>query len=632
MARKNITLGERIRYAFDTTMAAGPAALIGWLAIFSFLGIVAAAIVLVLTRIRPEGAPPLSFPEAAWQALMHTIDSGDVENDQGWAFRGIGILITFWGIFVVSSLIGLLTTGMQERLGELRKGRSRVLERDHTLILNWSPAVFDIIEQISHAAQDERAHRRVVVLAPNDKVEMEDALAEKGYARVRVICRSGDPTDLRDLAMVNAAEARAIIVVSSPGGDPDARSIKTALALIQAIEDKRTRPRIVAEFRDSANVEAVRAIGGGGLQAVMADDLISRIIVHASRQSGLSTVYSELLDYEGMEFHFAPLAALAGKTFRDALNAYDRAALVGICVGEDVKLNPPMDSMIAPAAQGIFVAQSSSGIRAARTPAAIDTTMINTGSRAAMRAERALILGWNRLGPAVASELSHYMTGASVLTIVSDTPGFADAIERLSVANGDVRVEHIVADPRSRTVIRGLNPAACNHAIVLACDEGVDAETADTHTLVSLMHVRQAIPEDAGVTIVSEILNVHNSAIAQAMRADDLVVSNRLISLMLTQMSENEKLLPIFSEILDEQGAEIYMRPIEDYVRVGAPLSFATIVAAAAARGECAFGYQIAGKGEPGGGVRLNPAKTRAFTPKPGDCVIVMAKERAGAG
>lgn len=623
LSRRKTTLRERVSYAFDNTMAAGPIALIGWLALLSLIGVLLIGAALSVGRIAPPGQQPLSFVEAVWQALMRMIDPGAEDSDTGWSFRVVAIIITFWGIFVFSSLIGLLTAGVQQRVGELRKGRSRILERGHTLILNWSPAVIDVIEQISLAAADAGERRTVAVLAPEDKVTMEDAIAEKRFSRVRVICRSGDPTDLNDLAMVSAEEAQAAVVVSSQEGDPDARNIKSALALAQATQHAQSPCRIVAEFRNSANVEAIRAIGGDRLQAVMADDLIARIIVHASRQSGLSSVYADLLDNAGMEFHIAPLRELAGKTFIEALNLFERAALVGLSSKDALKLNPPMETLIGEDTLGVFIAETPRSIRISKRPSPVEAAAINTGVRVIRRAERAIILGWNRLGSAVASELSEYMTPGSALTIVSNTRGSADCIGALALANPSVRVEHISADPTSRSVIRDLNPSQANHVIILACTDDLDAETADARALVSLMHVRQAISETASVTIVSEVLDVHSSKLARTMRADDFIVSNRLVSLLLAQMLENEHLLPIFTEVLDEVGAEIYMRPVEDYVTTGSGVSFATIVAAAAQRGESAFGYKNAGSG---GAISLNPPKSQSCAALAGDSVIVVAE------
>ena len=122
-------------------------------------------------------------------------------GDTGWGFRVVMLVVTLGGIFVVSALIGVLSAGIDSKLDELRKGRSRVLESDHTIILNWSPSIFDIISELV-VANASRKRPRIVIMANKDKVEMEDEIAAKvpTLRNTRVICRSGDPTDLYDLA------------------------------------------------------------------------------------------------------------------------------------------------------------------------------------------------------------------------------------------------------------------------------------------------------------------------------------------------------------------------------------------------------------------------------------------------
>jgi voltage-gated potassium channel Kch len=629
--KRRVTLIQRLRYEFDKTMSAGPIALIGWLAVLSLAGVLATAAVLTAVG-APRTGEPYSFPEAAWQALMHVIDTGGIESDQDWLVRTIGIAATVWGIFIVSSLIGLLGAGVIERLQELRKGRSLVLERGHTLILNWSASVFDIIQQLSIAAKEAKRRRAIVVMAPKDKVEMEDAIKAKvaSHAHVSVICRSGDPTNLQDLQIANVDAAKSIIVISPDDGNPDVRNIKTVMALAQAHAATR---RLVAEFRDSSNVEAVQVIAAQGVQAVMADDLISRIIVHSSRQSGLSEVYAELLSYEGEEICTAAKPVMKGLTYREALLAFEEGALIGLSIDGKAQLNPPMDTPIGESAEGVFIAATAAAIRPARRKAAVDEAAMAASAAAPTQAERALILGWNRRGAAVASELSYYMAPNSVMTIVADAPRFAQAAPTLKLANANVRLEHIVADTADRSVIRSLNASSCNHIIVLACSDDMDAEAADTQTLVTLLHLRQALADEGGghITIVSEMLNERNRALGQSARSDDFIVSSRLISLMLTQISENEELLQIFAEILDEAGSEIYLRPALAYVS-DQPVTFATVVAAAAAREESAFGYRRAPNGEDRGVLKLNPRKSEVVHFRPGDAVVVMAKGKGPDG
>ena len=102
--KKRDSLATRLRYGFDKSMAAGPIALIGWLAVASLLIIIAAAAFLAVTRIAPEGGEPLNFFEAFWESLMRTLDSGTMGGDTGWAFRLVMLFVTLAGIFVVSAL------------------------------------------------------------------------------------------------------------------------------------------------------------------------------------------------------------------------------------------------------------------------------------------------------------------------------------------------------------------------------------------------------------------------------------------------------------------------------------------------------------------------------------------------
>ena len=65
--------------------------------------------------------------------------------------------------------------------------------------------------------------------------------------------------------------------------------------------------------------------------------------------------------------------------------------------------------------------------------------------------------------------------------------------------------------------------------------------------------------------------------------------------------------------------------PVAGYVQVGVTTSYATVVAAAAARGETAIGYRVTAEGSDG--IIVNPSKSRVFTIAPDDLVIVLADD-----
>ena len=78
---------------------------------------------------------------------------------------------------------------------------------------------------------------------------------------------------------------------------------------------------------------------------------------------------------------------------------------------------------------------------------------------------------------------------------------------------------------------------------MLGYSDHMDAQATDTRTLVTLLHLRK-IAEAAGahINVVSEMIDVRNRELAEVTRADDFVVSNKLVSLMLAQASENENI------------------------------------------------------------------------------------------
>jgi ion channel POLLUX/CASTOR len=78
------------------------------------------------------------------------MDPGTIAGDAGkWPFLVVMLLLTIGGLLIVSALIGVLATGLDRKLDDLRKGRSVVLERGHTLILGWSETIFTILAELA---------------------------------------------------------------------------------------------------------------------------------------------------------------------------------------------------------------------------------------------------------------------------------------------------------------------------------------------------------------------------------------------------------------------------------------------------------------------------------------------------
>ncbi|MBL0372760.1 hypothetical protein JJB09_12030 [Rhizobium sp. KVB221] len=631
--KSKISPGARLRYWFDRTMSAGTGALIGWLGVISLVIILVFGAVITLTGIAQEDGQSLGFAEATWEALMRTLDAGTMGGDTGWVFRLLMLLVTLAGIFVVSTLIGILSSGIENKLDELRKGRSLVLETAHTIILNWSPSIFDVISELV-IANESRARPRIVIMADRDKVEMEDEIAAKipNLRNTKIICRSGDPTDLYDLSIVNPNQSRSIVILSPESDDPDSSVIKSILALTQAPTRRAEKYRIAAEIRDIENAELAHIVGGGEAQLVLADDLISRIVVHSSRQPGLSGVYTELLDFDGSEIYAVEEPALVGKTFGYAIFCYEVSTLIGLIDGDNkVQLNVPSSRVLLPGEKLILIAEDDNLIEMKKFGGRVDPGLLRQSTARESKPERTLMLGWNRRAPMIAAELSRFVEPGSTLTIVADNHGFAEEAAAIRLANDNLTLDIRDGDSSKRDLLRSLDPLSYDHILVLGYTEHLAPQPADTRTLVTLLHLRR-IAEEAGshASVVSEMIDVRNRELAEVSRADDFVVSNKLVSLMLAQAAENEYMAQIFGSLLDEDGSEIYLRPASDYVALDQPMDFYTVTMAAVKRGEIAIGYRRKGAGDSGrklGGVVINPNKSDQFSFSADDRIVVLATQ-----
>jgi hypothetical protein len=164
---------------------------------------------------------------------------------------------------------------------------------------------------------------------------------------------------------------------------------------------------------------------------------------------------------------------------------------------------------------------------------------------------------------------------------------------------------------------------------VLSETQGRTQDMADARTTVTLLHLRD-LARRAGrsVPITSEILEIQSRDLAAVAEADDFIVSNTLVSLMVSQVAENPHLVRVFDELFTAGGHELYLKAATDYVESG-PVTFATVCEAAMRRGHVAIGYRLLDQvRDPAAafGVVVNPNKRDRMRLGAGDKIIVLAE------
>jgi voltage-gated potassium channel Kch len=630
------SISDRFRYAFDTLMARGPYVLLGWQVLAAVATVVLIALVIVLLGMVPadENGDPISFAALVWLTLMHAIDPGTITGDESAPpWRAIMMTTTVLGILLVGSLVAVLVATVNQRFDSLRRGTSRVLEEDHTLILGWSRQIFTIVSElaIAHASKP----HCVVICADHDKVWMEEELSTKvarmgKLGRLRLVVRSGDPTDPDVLTQVAIEQAHAIVVLDSESSPNDTQVLRTLLAVGRRPPEQGFRQHVVTELDDPRNVAVAQMAGDRRVEALVVGDLISKIAVQTCLQSGLSIVYEELLGFEGSELYFVDAELLVGKTFAQAVQQPQDAAVLGICsAAGKIQLKPPLDRKIA-RGDRLIVLAADERWQPSDWSGTIDESVIAEAKPTVRTPERTLILGWNDRVPAIVTGIDAYVVPGSKVCVVALDPSLKMQLSELSESLHNVEVEHRYGDVSDRRVLDALDPNSWHHVVVLPPDRLEVAAEADAQVLVALLHLRDiAEISNRPFSVVSEMRDARSRDLAEVARADDFIISDRFLGLLLAQVAENPDLAAVFADLFDPEGVEIYLRPASDYVVLDRELDYHVLIEAGLRRDEVVLGYRRvadAMDSRQDFGVVLNPPKSGRFKLQAGDRVIVLAE------
>ncbi len=625
-----------IKYKFDSFMSKGVISLIAGLFILSVLFVVIISIIGALVGIATTDQQFTDFGKLMWDTVLHSLDGGVLASleTNSTAYIVLMLIATLGGMVLISILIGVLNSGIAKQLDELRKGRSLVIEDGHTVILGWSPQIFYIVNELITANEGNKSSC-ISILAEKDKVEMEDEIAMKvvDFKNTKVVCRTGNPIDLTDLEIINPHTAKSIIILSPEGmEDPDSLMIKMILAITNNPQRRPESYHIVAEIRDPKNIEVARLVGKNEVSFILMEDVLSKIIAQTCRQSGLSVVFNELLDFKRNKINFLEEQSLIGKQFSKALFSYNRGTPIGIKYSNgQIQLNPPSHKLIERGDKIIVVAEDGSKINPVNNPELnIDATSIGQTEKRNRNPEKTLILGWNRQAYTIITELDNYVMKDSVVTVVSDSQHIEHEIALTGKKLNNLKMHHIIGDTSNRRVLDSLDCETYDHIIILSHSITNNIQESDARTIFTLLHLRD-IAEKCGhpFSIVSQMLDIRNRELVKVTRADDFVVSDKLNSLMLSQVSEEKALALVFEDLFRSEGSEVYLKPASDYVELRKPINFFTVVESARRKNEIAIGCRLLSKYDEDAldqGVIVNPDKTKNFTFFEEDKIIVLAE------
>ena len=653
--QKAIPLKQRLQYRLDNFMSkGGMAVFLALLCLFFIAFVIMSTVRMSVFWFFPDaGVDGLS--DLNWRVFFQIIDSGSLaELDAGsnLASKLVGIVTIFFGLVLFSSMVAFITQQFEERLALLRKGRSAVLESGHTLVLGFGDRLVDMLRELIIANESE-SDAVVVVLAQNDKEQMDDYLREQilDWQTTRMIVRSGNTASLPTLRKVGVEHADSIVILSDAKPSQtlqvkelaDARVIKAIMAVLAITGDRSGIP-IVAELHLARNRELAESVQPGRVTTLDETDLLARMLVQTSRSVGLSVVYSDLVGFEGNEFYFfRPKQGWGPLTFGQLQLHFQRSVPLGVRnVNHQIRLNPPPDYPMLPEDEVVILAEDDSTIKFFDKPVMVPITLSYSEQRASVPKEKHLIIHWTTKTPIVLKEYASYLTSGSQLHLVvqQNSDVLRQTFTQIAEQNPNVVMQIRELDLSRYAAIRAIRPHRYNTVAILGRPSAT-AEEIDTRTLLILLQMRRhfrAYAEETGETVttklITEVVESENTELVVKTGVRDFLLSNRFISKIFAQAALNPEVMFVYDQLFSAEGSEVYLKSVALYFdpEESPQVSFGDCMLAAQAREEVCFGVKLIADeahAERNFGVQLIPKRDETFRFEPGDCLITLAEDES---
>jgi len=514
------------------------------------------------------------FTEGIWVAWTFMTDPGTHAGVYLPEQRVVGCGIALGGIIFFAAILGIVVDIIQEKMELLRQGKSKVIEKEHTVVLGWTDKTILLIQELC-LANESQGGGVIVLLANESKEAMElqlkVELPQKQRLGTRIVIRSGSSQTMVDLMKVAAHKAKSIVVLAGEGESDHADSETLRCMLSLRSLDYDLQGNVLAEVRDVDNDPLVKLVGGSVVDTVVSHDVLGRLMLMSARSPGLAKVYESLLGFEGDEFYFRAWDELVGLKFGEIFLRFPDAVPIGIRTEKGVvHMKPKSDHIIEKGDEIIVIAEDKDTYRP-KEPAIIDAGRAPVPEACNQNVEHILFCGWRRDVRDIILFLDGIVKEGTTVTMMShgiplhlrNAKLLEEGLDVTKLKN--LQVIHEAGNTGSRRKLEAIDIEHFTSCMIFA-DQIFEDDTmhADSHSLSTMLLFRaiqterkrrsaKKIIEDS-IPLICEILDSRtqktiagNSAVSLA---SDFCQTNRLVAQILGMVSENRNVKALLDELL----------------------------------------------------------------------------------
>jgi hypothetical protein len=638
-------LRKKLNYKFERFINKGGASIFKSLLIVFLSGfLLIIGIRYFLLLLFPDWQYMQNFWDHIWVTFLQMTDPGNMNQDNlspTW-LKITTVIAGLFGVILLSMLIAFITSALDSFLYNFRKGRGDVIEEEHTVILGWNDRVIDIIRELIIANESEK-RACVVILAKDEKEIIDDLITKrlKNSGTTEIITTSGNPSNINELNRINITQAKSVIVMAKCSEnapfnekiESDVQAVKSILA-IKACQDNESEIPIIAEVFTKEKRDIIEFFDDENIISLDSWNIMGKLMMQTSLTSGLQLVYNEILSFDGCEIYFYQADWGAVNFFDLAFHFIDGIPLGIYNEKEGLILCPDRERLMQADDEVLILAEDDSTIQYETQPIYKPQEQ-QIGDRKLDQSKKStLILGWHNIGEVYIHEAYDYLQPGSRFDIMYHNPteNIQSLITGFQQEYADFEINFIDSNPLSHEGLARINPMDYDNLIILSQnDETNSADKIDSDTLIILLLLRELIQDQEGPKIITQVLNSENQQLINQTDVDDFIISNRLITMVLAQLSEEPKIRLLYDDIFSEDGKEIYVKPAHLYFdSFPQEIAFGDAMKIANLREEVCLGIR---KGNAikdfndNFGVRLNLPKNEKFTLEENDFLVVLSED-----
>ena len=463
------------------------------------------------------------------------------------------VLVT--GLILFSgTIIALTTNAIKDYIQKKNSGAGKIHLNQHIAILNWNSKVPELVSDLLYVEDKEVT---VIILADIDKTYAEKQIInaiqktkiEQSIVKMNVLVKHGDPLLRSDLLDISIEHAKAILIMNPDNHETVYKNVsKSDLSVIKVILglgpiEFLYEPPIVVEIKyiDSYDKililsRVVEKLHEHIIMPICFDKRLGQIIAQTLIENRIEDVYLALFSFQGSEVY-----TLENVSFDECMKHYSHA--LPLMVHEGL----------------LYVLSLSDDVKAKQSDHHLSFKKLKTKKLAEQSDIEIFILGQNNKLQFILESLKQY-----------------EAIHQSKFQATWINEEEIEA------FVGRLNQSQKPTSILLLSDEKQEDDALDANVIDNLIYLEGKL-KNPNVHIIVELLNPKNDPIVKDFNINNTIISNKIISLLLSKLALYKETAPFYEDLLtiepdshNEDKLSILIKPASECFNEEFPLVFET--------------------------------------------------------